>query len=351
MAVSIIIKTLNEEKRLAATIESALAALGDGQGEVVIADSGSTDRTVEIASRYPVVIAQIVAPARPSCGIGPQLGFQHSSGDYICLLDGDMLLDAGFLGAAIRFLKENPAVGGVTGHVEEMLVANLEYARRVQRNGPESRIGPIDRMNGGGLYRRSAIEQAGYLSDRNLHGHEEFDLGIRLRSAGWRLHRLDRRFVQHFGHTLNSYRLLVRRWKNKYLHGVGELLRASLGKPYFFQLLRELPELKLWGAVYLWWALSIAVLVFLPDKTLALGLVLAVLAGIVALMSLRKGGLGMGLYTVVAWFFHATALPVGFLRRRRPPAAPIESRIIHEPTRTAAERAPAGHKHFRKLPS
>ncbi|CAM5186523.1 glycosyl transferase [Bosea thiooxidans] len=336
MAVSIIIKTLNEEKRIAATIESALAALPGGQGEVIVADSGSTDRTVEIASRYPVTVAQLVPPARPSCGIGPQLGFQHSRGDHICLIDGDMLLDPGFLAAALAFLAENPRVAGVTGHVEEMLVSSLEYARRVQRDGPEARVGPIDRMNGGGLYRRSAIEQAGYLSDRNLHGHEEFDLGVRLRSAGWQLQRLDRRFVQHFGHTLNSYRLLVRRWKNKYLYGVGELLRASLGRPYFPLLLRELPELKLWAAVYLWWAASIALLLVMPDKRLAFGLVVALLLGIVALMSLRKGSLSMGLYTVVAWFFHATALPLGFLRRRQSPAARIESRIIHEPTRTAA---------------
>ncbi|ODT54968.1 MAG: glycosyl transferase [Methylobacterium sp. SCN 67-24] len=328
MAVSIIIKTLNEEKRIAATIESALSALGEVSGEVVVADSGSSDRTIEIASRYPVVIAQIVPPARPSCGIGPQLGFQHSRGDYLCLLDGDMLLDPGFLGDAIRFLERNPRVAGVTGHVEEMQTANLEYARRVQRHAPENRIGPLDRMNGGGLYRRSAIEQTGYLSDRNLHGYEEFDLGIRLRDAGWQLHRLDRRFVQHFGHTLNSYKLLMRRWRNKYLHGIGELLRASLGRPYFFQLLRELPELRLWGAVYLWWALSIGLLLFLPQKGLALGLVLALLAGIVALMSWRKGGLGMGLYTVVAWFFHAAALPAGFLRQRLEPDAPIESRVI-----------------------
>ncbi|GAU85326.1 glycosyltransferase [Bosea sp. BIWAKO-01] len=328
MAVSIIIKTLNEEKRIAATIESVLAALGDLQGEVIIADSGSSDRTIEIASGYPVVIAQIVAPARPSCGIGPQLGFQHSRYEYICLIDGDMLVDAGFLDAAIRFLVENPAVAGVTGHVEEMQVSNLEYARRVQRNGPENRTGRIDRMNGGGLYRRSAIEQAGYLSDRNLHGYEEFDLGIRLRNSGWEMHRLDRRFVQHFGHSLNSYRLLIRRWKNKYLHGIGELLRASLGKPYFRQVLQELPELKLWGAVYLWWALSIALILFVPNKSLAVALVLALLVGIVALMSMRKGGLRMGLYTVVAWFFHAAALPAGFLRKRRKPELPIESRII-----------------------
>ena len=328
MAVSIVIKTLNEEKRIAATIESALAALAPVHGEVIVADSGSSDRTVAIASDYPVTVVQLVPPARPSCGIGPQLGFQYARFDHVCLLDGDMLLDIEFLPAALAFLAENPKVAGVTGHVEEMQVSNLEYARRVQRNAPENRIGSIDRMNGGGLYRRSAIEQAGYLSDRNLHGYEEFDLGIRLRSAGWQLHRLDRRFVQHFGHAVNSYRLLMRRWKNKYLHGIGELLRAAFGRPYFFQLLRELPELKLWGAVYLWWLFCLLLLLVLPDKRLAFGLVGALLVGIVALMSLRKGGLGMGLYTVVAWFFHAAALPAGFFRKRLSPTAPIESRIV-----------------------
>lgn len=331
MAISVIIKTLNEEKRIAATIESALAALRGMGGEVIVADSGSSDATVEIAAQYPVVIAQITPPALPSCGIGPQLGFQYSRHEHVCLIDGDMLLDAGFLDDAVRFLADNPGVAGVTGHVEEMHVANLEFARRVNRNAPENRTGPIDRMNGGGLYRRSAIEDVGYLSDRNLHGYEEFDLGIRLRSAGWGLHRLDRRFVQHFGHTVNSYRLLVRRWKSKYLYGIGELLRASLGKPYFLQLLRELPELRLWGLVHLWWLFCLGLVVFLPDKLAALGAVLAMVAGVVALASIKKRSLGMGLYTVVAWFFHAAALPVGMLRRRRQPGDPIESRLLGNP--------------------
>lgn len=331
MTISIIIKTLNEEKRIAATIESALTALEGKDGEVIVADSGSSDRTIEIAARYRVTIAQIAPPARPSCGIGPQLGFQYSRGDHICLIDGDMLLDAGFLDDAVRFLAENPAVGGVTGHVEEMHVANLEFARRVNRNAPENRTGAIDRMNGGGLYRRRAIEDVGYLSDRNLHGYEEFDLGIRLRSAGWRLHRLDRRFVQHFGHTANSYRLLVRRWKSKYLYGIGELLRASLGRPYFLQLLRELPELRLWTLVLLWWVFCLGLLLFLPDKVLAIGAVLAMLSGVVLLACVKKRSLAMGLYTVVAWFFHAAALPVGFLRSRLKPDAAIESRILGRP--------------------
>ncbi|WOS66440.1 glycosyltransferase family 2 protein [Sinorhizobium fredii] len=331
MAISVIIKTLNEEKRIAATIESALAALRGIGGEIIVADSGSSDATVEIAAQYPVVIAQITPPALPSCGIGPQLGFQYSRHEHVCLIDGDMLLDAGFLDEAVRFLADNPSVAGVTGHVEEMHVANLEFARRVTRNAPENRTGPIDRMNGGGVYRRSAIADVGYLSDRNLHGYEEFDLGIRLRSAGWGLHRLDRRFVQHFGHTVNSYRLLIRRWKSKYLYGIGELLRASLGKPYFLRLLCELPELRLWGLMHLWWLFCLGLILFLPDKLVALGAVLAMIAGVVALASIKKRSLGMGLYTVVAWFFHAAALPVGMLRSRRQPGEPIESRILGNP--------------------
>src|SRR5690606_22041991 len=93
LTVSVIIKTLNEEKKIAATIESALAAVEATGGEVIVADSGSRDRTVEIAARYGVVVAQIEPPAQPSCGIGPQLGYQYSRHPFLCLLDGDMILD------------------------------------------------------------------------------------------------------------------------------------------------------------------------------------------------------------------------------------------------------------------
>jgi glycosyltransferase involved in cell wall biosynthesis len=331
LTVSVIIKTLNEEKKIAATVESALAALRPiGGGEVIVADSGSRDRTVEIAAGYGVVVAQIEPPALPSCGIGPQLGYQYSRHPFLCLIDGDMILDPEFLPAALAFLAENPKAAGVTGHVDEMAVTNLEFSRRASRDAPEKRVGAVDRMNGGGLYRRAAIEEAGYFSDRNLHGYEEFDLGARLRAAGWTLHRLDRRFVSHYGHTENSYRLLMRRWRSKYLFGIGELLRASVGKPYFLRLFRELPELKLWAGIYLWWALSLAVLVALPDKALAVALVLGLLGAVILAMAVKKRSLSMGLYTVVAWFFHAAALPVGFLRRRREPSAPIESRLLGE---------------------
>lgn len=50
--VSIIIKAFNEERHIAAAIESALAALVGVDGEVILADGASIDRTIAIAKAY-----------------------------------------------------------------------------------------------------------------------------------------------------------------------------------------------------------------------------------------------------------------------------------------------------------
>jgi hypothetical protein len=241
-----------------------------------------------------------------------------------------MLLDPDFLPEAFAYLKANPTAAGVTGHVVEMNQTNLEYVRRGRRVSPENRIGSIDRMNGGGLYRREAIDQIGYLSDRNLHGYEEFDLGVRLRTRGWTLHRLDRKFVRHFGHALNAYALLVRRWKSGYLRGIGELLRAALGKPQWKQLIQDLPELKLWAAVYVWLITIVGLPFVTATPFLGLAIDVGLIAGVVGLMSLRQRSLTLGLYAIVAWFFHAAALPLGFFHGRKAPEAWIGSRVVQD---------------------
>ncbi len=331
LKISVILKTLNEEKRIGAAIESVIKALSDIDGEIIVADSGSRDRTVEIAARYPVTVAQIEAPAKASCGLGPQLGYQYSKGEFICLMDGDMLLDVDFLPAALAYLGANPGVAGVSGHVNEVNLDNLEFTRRVQRNAPENRSGVLDRLNGGGVYRRSAIEEAGYFSDRNLHGYEEFDLGQRLRMRGWTLYRLDRRFVDHFGHSINSYVLLTRRWSSKYLRGVGELLRAGREQQRLGALTAELSEVRLWCGVYLWWAVLLVCVVYGMFNPLVLLIGLVALLLPVLLMSIKQKSLSLGLYAVVAWCFHAAALPLGFFSPRRRPGDWIESKLLKSP--------------------
>ena len=95
MTVAVGIKALNEAAHIDAAIGSARAALDRvGGGLVVLADSGSSDATIELAQAHPGTrIAQLADPAERSCGTGAQLAFQAASEtpgvDYFYLLDGD----------------------------------------------------------------------------------------------------------------------------------------------------------------------------------------------------------------------------------------------------------------------
>jgi glycosyltransferase involved in cell wall biosynthesis len=336
--VSVLVKALNEEVHIAAAIESALAALEGVDGEVILADSLSADRTIEIAKAYPIKIVSLSRAQDRSCGAGGQLGYQYSAGRYICLVDGDMRLYGGFIGAAVRFLENNPTLAGVGGVVVEHEEANLEYVRRESSNDPDRRSGPVTRLDGGGVYRRSAIESVGFFTDRNLHGAEEFDLGARLHAQGWRLARIDQPAVDHYGHQGSAYRLLVRRVLSRYAFSSGEILRAALGRKHFGFVLRHQGKVfGLWLAVHAWW-LCLAVTPFLAaDGRHLVAALAAILLLPLAAMILRRRSVSLGIYSVVAWNAYALCFIPGLLRRRVDPARWIESRQFEQQQETARE--------------
>jgi glycosyltransferase involved in cell wall biosynthesis len=344
--VSIIIKALNEERHMAAVIESALKSLEGLDGEVILADAASTDRTLQIAKQYPVKIAQLDKTKDRSCGAGAQLGFQYSSGRYLFLLDADMRVHDGFLPAAIRFLEEHPDVAGVGGHLFEQEISNLEFAQRAARFDPDRAPGYVTRLNGTGVYRRLAIEAIGYLTDRNLHGGEELDLSARLHAQGWRLARIDHPGVDHHGHGGGAFRLLLRRVTSHNTLGTGELFRGAIGRPHFRFILGNDKNLVLCFLVAGWW-LSILAALLLPIRGhFALAFALALLP--FAAMWMRWRSFYNGLYSVLAWNVYAVGFLPGVLRPRIPPAQWIDSHLIeHElaprerPAPTATASRPA----------
>ena len=329
--VSVVIKALNEEGNIGAAIESALAAVAAVGGEVILADSCSTDNTVDAASRYPIRIVQLADPHQRACGVGPQLGYQHSRGDYVYVLDGDMKMVPGFLEDALLFLSRHPEVAGVGGAVIEQNTTSLEYRERGQRTPAHLAPGSVDRLDGGGLYRRRAIEEAGYLSDRNLHSYEELDLAIRLRARGWKLWRLPIDAVTHYGHDAPPYRLLRRRWETKYICGIGELVRATGGRMEMRLLWRAARELRLYLAVLGWWAglVAVSVLPVAPSQRV-IALVALALAPVL-IMTARKRSLTRAAYSVVSWCFSGAGLLRGLLSKRRPTGSQIASVVLQEP--------------------
>jgi GT2 family glycosyltransferase len=331
--VSVVIKTLNEEANISRAIESALGAVAPYGGEVIVADSGSTDGTAVTAMRYPIKVVQLSHPEERCCGIGPQLGFQHSDGEYVYILDGDMELNGSFLREAIELLDRDPSIGGVGGIVREMRLENIEFENRARHflsrqveHGSE-----VDHLTGGGLYRRTAIERVSYLSDRNLHGFEEYDLGARLRATGWRLVRLQSRAVDHYSYALNTYRLLWYRIRAGRLLALGEILRAANRGKYLKNALVELRPIRFAIGTLVYWPLVCLLALAAPSMGWVMMLLAIAAAVPVAVMSVRSGSVKAGAYSVAVWHLTAVNLLLGLVRVRRQPTELIDSRILRTP--------------------
>ena len=326
--VSIGIKALNEEMHIAASIASAFAALGNLKGEVVLADSGSQDRTLEIARAFPDLrIIQLANRAERCCGAGAQLAYQTTRGDYFYLLDGDMVLHPGFLEAGIAFLEAHPDHAGVGGIVHEANTTSIEYAAR-QRNAEarsEAVAGDVDRLDCGGLYRRSAIEQVGYFADRSLHAFEEFELAARLRNRGWKLARIAVAAVDHHGHSAGGFALLWRRVRSGYAGGTGEVFRAGLGRSHWRETSLGFSHFRHACMVVAWWLLLLALLV-----TGHFGWLLLCLGAALAFLSWRRRSLMHGAYSLATWTMHGIGLLQGLMRRRPGPERALRFLVIQD---------------------
>lgn len=314
--VSIIIKALNEEAKIARCIESALQAVKIVGGEVILADSLSTDNTVKIAKNYPIKIAQLTDPNERCCGIGPQLGYQYAKGEFVYILDGDMQMLPDFLPQAISFMEQHPDAAGVGGKVIEMNTESLEFLARVERASNHMKPGQVDRLDMGGLYRKTAIESVGYFSNRNLHSYEELDLAVRLRSQNWTLHRIDAEAVKHWGHDAPPYQLLIKRWNSGYINGLGEILRAAIGEPHLKLLLKDVKELRVYLITIAWWFVLIGILSsgISLQSTIITFIVVFIMPFI--LMGTKKKSIKKAVFSIVSWNMNSAGLIRGFFKKQ-----------------------------------
>jgi glycosyltransferase involved in cell wall biosynthesis len=97
---SIIIPALNEEKSLPTLFES-IKDQEFKDYEVILADSGSTDKTPEIAAEYGVKIIKGGLPA-----VGRNAGAKEAQGEWLLFLDSDVFLSGKFLKFLIEEAEE-----------------------------------------------------------------------------------------------------------------------------------------------------------------------------------------------------------------------------------------------------
>jgi glycosyltransferase involved in cell wall biosynthesis len=91
MQLSVVIVTFNEEANLARTLESVKPLVADGKGEIIIVDSGSTDRTVEIAVSFG---AKVFVEEWKGYAAQKNSAIDKATGDWLLSLDADEEVDS-----------------------------------------------------------------------------------------------------------------------------------------------------------------------------------------------------------------------------------------------------------------
>jgi glycosyltransferase involved in cell wall biosynthesis len=103
---SVVIITHNEEDNIGRTLASVRPLIADGKGEIIVVDSGSTDRTVEIAKSFG---AKVFIEEWKGYAAQKNSAIDKAAGEWILTLDADEEVEQPLaMEIAVRFPSTRP---------------------------------------------------------------------------------------------------------------------------------------------------------------------------------------------------------------------------------------------------
>jgi GT2 family glycosyltransferase len=219
----------NEGDRLERCLRSVLTHIP----HVVYVDSGSTDRSVALATDLGVEVVRLRDDVAFSAARARNTGYatacaRWSAVEFVQFLDGDMELLDGWVDSAIGAFESRAETGAICGERREKDPQSSIYNRicdvewRVVAAAPEVNFG------GDVMIRRAAFDAVGGY-DAAVLAAEDDELAVRLRQGGYDIVRLDVPAVLHDAdmHTLREWWRRSVRCGHAYaqvsgLHGDGE---------------------------------------------------------------------------------------------------------------------------------
>ncbi|MGD2077916.1 MAG: glycosyltransferase family 2 protein, partial [Chloroflexota bacterium] len=200
--VSIIIPNWNGCQHLA-TCLSSLRSQSFTDHEVILVDNDSSDQSVSyVQQNFPEVKVIVLDKNRGFTG-ACNAGYARSQGDYIVLLNNDTEAEKEWLAELVEAFEQDKTVGSVMGKI--MLFDQRDHFHSA---GDYYRIDGVPGNRGvwqedrgqydhqeyvfsacgaAAAYRRSMLEEIGFLDERFYFSCEDVDVGWRAHLAGWRV--------------------------------------------------------------------------------------------------------------------------------------------------------------------
>jgi glycosyltransferase involved in cell wall biosynthesis len=279
----------NEEARLQRCLES----LGDDLAVVVYVDSASVDASAILAAGMGVKVVQLDARRPLSAARARNAGFdyvraQAADVDFVQFVDGDCIVESGWIAAAAAFLQVHPDVAVAFGRRREQFPDQSIYNRLCD---VEWRVPPGQARSCGGdaMIRADALALVGGYRDDVIAG-EEPELCVRLRQEGWKIFSLDDPMTLHDARMYHFSQWWKRAVRCGYAYAQGASLHGSPPERHW---VREKWRAWIWGALIPVGIFTAALLLGWP----ALLLVLVYPAQALRLYTRRKGTMPAALIT------------------------------------------------------
>jgi GT2 family glycosyltransferase len=183
----------NEGARLVACLASLT-----GLRRVVYVDSGSTDGSgmAAKAAGAEVVALDLSTPFTAARARNAGLAvLANDPPDFVQFLDGDCVLQPGWLQAALQGFAAHPAAVVICGRRRERFPSSSIYNRLIDAEW-DTPIGQATACGGDALMRFAAVQAVGGYDPALIAG-EEPDLCLRLRRAGGEVWRIDAEMTLH----------------------------------------------------------------------------------------------------------------------------------------------------------
>jgi GT2 family glycosyltransferase len=243
--IGIVVIGRNEGERLRA----GLHALPFGMCPVVYVDSGSTDGSPVLAAAFG---ARTIAldMSRPFTAARARneglraLMAAAPDAEFVQFLDGDCELHPRWLPTAAAFLREHPDHAVACGRLRERHPQRSVFNRLCDWEW-DTPAGDAKACGGNALVRVVAFRAAGGFRE-DLIGGEEPELCLRLRAAGWRIHRLPCEMALHDAAMTRFSQWWRRTARSGYAFAEGAWLHGCSSERHW---VRETARAVLWGGL------------------------------------------------------------------------------------------------------